>query len=75
MALSPRERKAALVLKGIKQADIARRLGVAPTHVSDVVYGRRRSVRVETAIAEALGQPAPEVFPTPANAAQEGYPA
>lgn len=75
MALSPRERKAELVLKGIKQADIARRLGVAPTHVSDVVYGRRRSVRVEKAIAEALGRPAPEVFPSLIEAGQGGFPA
>lgn len=72
MALSPRERKAALALKGIKQADIARDVGVAPTHVSDVVYGRRRSTRVEAAIAEALGRPAVEVFP---NAAEGAVPA
>lgn len=67
MALGPRQRKAALVLKGVKQADIARRLGVAPTHVSDVIYGRRRSARVEEAIAEALGRPQGEIFPSPAD--------
>ena len=73
MALSPRERKAALALRGVTQAEIARRLRVTPTHVSDVMYGRRRSVRVEKAIAEALQRPALEVFPPMIEAAQGGF--
>ena len=70
MALGPRQRKAALALKGVKQADIARLLGVAPTHVSDVIYGRRRSVRVERAIAEALGRQVEELFPISISGAE-----
>lgn len=63
MSLSARHRKAALILQGVRQADIARKLGVAQTHVADVLHGRRRSARVECAIAEAIGRPAEEVFP------------
>ena len=66
MPTDPRRRKAALVLAGVRQADIARRLSVAPTHVSDVIHGRRRSLRVEAAIAEALGRRVEEIFPQPA---------
>ena len=65
MPLDPRQRKAALVLHGVSQADIARRAGVTPTHVSDVLHGRRRSPRVERAIAEALGRAVEDLFPAP----------
>lgn len=67
MPLDPRERKAALVLLGVRQADIARRLGVTATHVSDVLHGRRRSPRVEGEIAEALGRGVEELFGAPCN--------
>ena len=63
MPTDPRQRKAALVLAGIRQSDIARRVGVAQTHVSDVIHGRRRSRRVEAAIADALGRRVEDVFP------------
>lgn len=65
MPLDPRQRKAALVLRGVSQADIARRAGVTATHVSDVLHGRRRSPRVERAIAEALGRAIEDLFPEP----------
>lgn len=65
MPLDPLQRKAALILHGVRQADIARSLGVTATHVSDVVHGRRRSPRVERAIAEALGRSPEDLFPAP----------
>jgi predicted transcriptional regulator len=38
--------KAQLVYRGIKQADIARALGVTPTMVCSVLAGRRRSPKI-----------------------------
>ena len=68
MSLDARQRKAALVLRGVSQAEIARKSGVTATHVSDVLYGRRRSQRVERAIAEALGRTVDELFPSQVHA-------
>lgn len=62
MALSKQERKAALVLKGIRQADIARATGFSGAYVNDVIAGNRRSDEIEAAIAEAIGRPVGEVF-------------
>ena len=62
MALTRRERKAALVLKGVSLSDIARELGVSQQHVSMVVAGIRRSPRVEEAVAAAIGRPIRQVF-------------
>lgn len=63
MALTTRERKAGLVLKGITVRSIARDLGVSEGHVSQVLSGLRRSPRVEQAVAEAIGKPVERVFP------------
>lgn len=68
MPLDPLQRKAALVLYGVSQAEIARCSGVTATHVSDVLHGRRRSPRVERAIAEALGRPVEDLFPVQVQA-------
>ena len=63
MAMSGLERKAALVLKKRKMAQLARELGVTQGHVGQVVSGERRSPMVEAAVAKALGRPHCEVFP------------
>ena len=59
--------KAALAIKGITLAQVARELGVAASTVTIVSQGDRRSRRVETAIARAAGtEPAflwPERYP------------
>lgn len=60
--MSPNERKAELVRRGIKMTDIARELGVTVQHVSSVVLGRDRSPRVEKAVASAIGKPVGRVF-------------
>lgn len=65
MPMTPRERKAALVLRGIVMSDIARALDVAAAHVSLVVSGDRRSPRVEQAVADAIGLPIEDLFPPP----------
>lgn len=63
MPLTPRERKAALVLKGVTYAAIARELEITGTQVGSVVAGIRRSSRVEQAVADAIGKPVRAVFP------------
>ncbi len=67
MSMTPRERKAALVLKGRTMAEIARALKVEQGHVSQVVGGKRRSPKVEQAVAVAIGRPVSEVFPPVAS--------
>lgn len=62
MALSKLERKAALVLNGVRQADIARATGFSGAYVSDVISGYRRNAEIERAIARAIGHPVKEVF-------------
>lgn len=69
MPLKPLDRKVALVRKRVKQAQIARNLGVSQAYVCDVLYGRRRSEKIETAIADAIGKPVAEVFPPRESAA------
>lgn len=61
--MSPREIRAELVLRGIKQREIADALGVSETVVSLVIDRKRRSQRVQRAIARAIGRPVHEVFP------------
>lgn len=61
--------KAALALRGRSLSDIARKLEVAPTTISIVSRGIRRSRRIEAAIAGELGMPVGQVWPDryPAN--------
>lgn len=63
MVMSRRERKAQLVLRGIKLRDIAEQLDVTPQHICHVLAGRVRSTRVEQTIADAIGKPVRRVFP------------
>jgi transcriptional regulator with XRE-family HTH domain len=62
MPLTALERKAEMVLRQVTQQDIANGLGLTQSHVSEVIRGKRRSPRVEQAVAEALGRPVEEVF-------------
>lgn len=57
------EIKAALLAKGIKQVEIARRVGHSGAYVNDVITRKRRSLAIERAIAEAIGKPLKKVFP------------
>jgi len=47
--------RARLAAAGVRQREVARRLGVSPALVSLVVSGRRRSPRVRAALAAACG--------------------
>jgi transcriptional regulator with XRE-family HTH domain len=62
MPMTPKQRKIALIEADANMSEIARKLAVTPSHVSQVVRGDRRSPRVEAAIAEAIGSTADEVF-------------
>ncbi|MBN2429286.1 MAG: hypothetical protein JXK94_13200 [Deltaproteobacteria bacterium] len=54
--LRARRIKSRLVAMGVKQVDIARDLRVTRGHVSAVICGAYASPRVETRIAELLGE-------------------
>lgn len=51
-----RKSKAKLVEAGIKQSDLAKKLGVSQAAVSRVVSGQIRSKRIERTIARELGR-------------------
>ena len=50
--------KIELLKRGIKQADIARRLGVSRSAVSHVISGRGRSARIEKYIRRLIARQA-----------------
>lgn len=56
--------RARLRLAGTSFSDIARELGITPASVSLVSQGRRRSRKVELAIAEKLGTTPNQIWPT-----------
>lgn len=66
MPMKPADRKAELVRRGKSISSVARELDVAPSHVNQVVNDKRRSPRVEQAIADAIEMPVHEVFEAPA---------
>jgi len=53
-----RQRKAALVLAGIRQKEVAEKLGVTTAAVSHVLLGRSTSKRIVEAIDEMLKEAA-----------------
>jgi lambda repressor-like predicted transcriptional regulator len=55
--------KGMLQLKGTSISEVARELGVAPTTVTVVSKGMRRSKRIETALAAAIGSTPEVVWP------------
>lgn len=62
MPLTAVERKAQMVLREIRQVDLAAELGVTQGTISLVVSGERRSAAIEQAIAQKLGMPVEVVF-------------
>ena len=57
------EIRAALLAKNVRLSDKARSLGVSRPTVSQIVYRKSRSARIEVAIASTLGLPVFDVFP------------
>lgn len=66
MPMSPLDRKVALLRREKTVTEIANELGVTISHVSQVINGKRRSPRVEHAVAELIGKPVTQVFPSQA---------
>ncbi len=58
-----RTRKALLILSGVQQIDIARKLGIHKSVVTNVMKERIQSDRVQKAIARAVKRPVRELFP------------
>ena len=56
-----------LIRRGIRQADIARALGLSRFTVNNVIRGHRRSRRVEASISDKLGIPLHRIFPVECN--------
>ena len=53
--MTPLEIQNALHKVNLNQAAIARALGISTSHISAIIYGKRVSRRVHSAIAEATG--------------------
>ena len=51
-----------LRLAGIRQTDLANQLGVSTASMAQVLYGKRKSTRIETALYQALGFPSFEAM-------------
>jgi len=51
-----------LGLKGIRQADLCRELGVKSSTMSQVLHGVRKSSRIEAALYQTLGYPSFEAM-------------
>jgi lambda repressor-like predicted transcriptional regulator len=62
-AMSPREIKAQLILKGIKIVNIAANLDVSHVAVTRVISGKSVSGRIRLAIANAIGKKVNEIWP------------
>ena len=54
--MTPNEIKSLMMLKGIKQVNIAAQLGIRSSTVSGAVNGQRPSKRIQKCIAEELGE-------------------
>jgi transcriptional regulator with XRE-family HTH domain len=55
--VTPEEIRAALLLKKITQASIAKKLGVSPSLVSRVIHGIEKNKRVQKEISDIIGKP------------------
>ncbi len=60
---TPLEIKAELILKNVKQSDIAQSLGVSSAMVTSVIKNKRVSKRVRKAIATAIGENVADIWP------------
>ncbi|WP_287962504.1 helix-turn-helix domain-containing protein [Alcanivorax sp.] len=61
--LTPAEIKAALLLRGVSQTEIAEAARVERSRVSEVINGRRTTRRIREAVAKALGRDVEAIWP------------
>lgn len=62
--MNPNEIKSALVKIGLSQTEIARRCGVTLPTVNQVLTGKTVSAKIRNEIANAIGKPADEIWPS-----------
>lgn len=61
--MTPLQIKIALLEAGIEQKEIAKRIGVTPPAVSQVIHGISSSIKIRRAVAEALGKSIDDLWP------------
>jgi len=61
--MTPAEIKAAMMVLGITQAEIALVIGRPRSRIGEVVNGNSANLQIRTAIAEAIGKPIMEIWP------------
>ena len=61
--MTPNQIRAAMILKNVRPADIARRLNVTRGAVSNVISGLIVSQRIREAVAEAIGKEVDAIWP------------
>lgn len=61
--MTPNQIRAAMILKNVRPADIARRLNVTRGAVSNVISGLKTSQRIREAVAEAVGKEVDAIWP------------
>lgn len=61
--MSPDEIRALLAAKGLSQADVARKIGVAPPAINDIVQGRTVRATARFAFAYAIGEDPEKIWP------------
>lgn len=62
--MSNKEIKILLIRHDVKQADIARKLGISKTAVHNVIKGISESRRIKKTIAQALGMKVEDLWPS-----------
>lgn len=61
--MKTREILAALMVRGVRQTEIAKRLGVSKGMISHVIHGRKKSYRIQYYIAKLLDEEIDEIWP------------
>lgn len=62
--MEPLEIKILLLRAGVTQSSIAKKIGVTPPFVNQIIKGQRPTGRVRRAIAEAVGKRVEELWPS-----------
>lgn len=57
------EIRAEIIRNNSSTTNIAKKLGIKPQSVSQVISGRRKTKRVQQAIADAINMPASKIWP------------
>ncbi len=61
--------KILMIRKDVRAVDIARKEGVHPSLITNIIKGRKKSERIQRAIANAVDKPVEKLFPPKKKAA------